>query len=237
MDKIIEELKNLKSMIQMVEHKVEEIQKSNQPHESNLEKLEKEVMNLNLKDLIADNKLNHCVLISNTKQFPVIDDYLEEYYNIYKIKPSHKLLRDSTFGFVKGLTNKRTIEILLKMGANPNCRLVYRYDMLSDLFDYENDNFKGNQNYKTVGDLLFANGYKINHDILLIQIHSRSQCPFDENQIGYIDYCIEKIPKDDVKKIIIEIVDSNLYYEKCKEILLEKFFKAYHELIMEMLNK
>ena len=232
MDKIIEEIKNLKSMIQMVEKKVDEMNKTNQKRESNLEKLEKEVMKLNLKDLFHDNKINFYVLVSNTRKYPIIDDFLEEYYNTNKFIPKQNLLRQACFSYVGGLTNQRTIEILLKMGADSNCKLKYEYDILCDTFDYENNNFKGNRNYTTIGDLLFANGHEFKYCIFCIENVS-FQFPYDENQIGYIDYCIQKIPKDDVKKIIIEIIndDGDYYFKKCKKILLERFLKAYPKLI------
>ena len=78
MNKIIEQIENLKSMIQNLE---DEVKKSTEVPESNYQKLLKEIKQLNIANLFQnDGDINLEVLCSNTKKYPILDDFLDEYF-------------------------------------------------------------------------------------------------------------------------------------------------------------
>ena len=157
--------------------------------------------------------------------------------------PTSGLLKSSCFNYIQGLTNIKTIEILLKKGADPNFQYENKFFLLPEIFDEEeniyldDDDSKFDEKYKIVGDLLFTNGYKFDYNIFYIDI--RLVFKFTETQKNYIDYCIQKIPKDDVKNIIGDIIadEDQLYRDNYKEFLLMRIFQAHPGMLMGLIKK
>ena len=226
MNKITNQIQNFESLIQFVEDHI---------NKTELNRIEEEIRKLDIKNLIdAENQIDLDVLISNTEKYPILNDYLEKYFKKWNFGLD-RYLRYACFEYIKGLTNIKTIEILLKLGENnrilPNCS-----NLLSRIFDKESSS---EEKYKIVGDLLFSHGYDPNYDIFTIEAVEFRHCCFDEREVGFIDYCIQKIPKNTIKIMINEIVNdrNKLYEEEYKAYLLNKFFKSYPYLLMEMLKK
>ena len=237
MDKIIDQIVSLKSMLQILEDDVEKMQKLNENHETKYQKLKKEIIKLNLENLFQGQNIDLKVLCSNTQKYPILDDFLEEFSKFTNYKSDLKLLGYSCFNYIRELTSIRTIEILLKTGLDLNSKSRSKYDLLSDVFDVENEEYDEpecfKEKYKIIGDLLFANGYKPDYSIFYID-----GCLVDGREINYVDYCIQKIPRDDIKKMIEDIIEDkhNFYSRDYEKKLLDRFFKSYPNTIMEMIQ-
>ena len=216
-----------------------------EPPESNYQKLLKEIKQLNIADLFKNDGVDFSVLCSNTKKYPILDDLLEECSRVDPFITNSRLLINSCIDYIKGLTNIKTIEILLKKGANPNFQYGNKFFLLAEIFNEEfniffnDDDYDSefDENYKIIGDLLFENGYKFDYTIFYFDVGSISN--LTEIEMGYMDYCIQKIPKDDVKNIIEDIVadEDQLYTEEYKEYLLMRFFQAHPGMLMSVIKK
>lgn len=237
MDSITDKIKNLELLVQSLEDDIEKIQNSIDMNESNYQKLEKEIKQLDLDNLYKDGKISFDVLCSNTKKYPILDDFLEECSKIYPFIPDSNLLEKSCIKCIEGQTNHRTIELLLRMGAKPNFKFRDRFCLVSGVFDLRTNKFRDDikvsiESYKIIAPILLINGYKPSYDIFYTNTYLDDLID-NEKEIKYIEFWIQKIHKDDMKKIIEDIIDhKDLFYDlKYRNFLLKKIFEVYPGMI------
>lgn len=182
------------------------------------------------------------VLILHTEKYPIFNDYLEKHFknNDYYLS---QYLRYACLKYVKGLTSIKTIELFLKIG-NPDNIFEDCSNLLPVIFEKEtklsnNKRSYFGEKYKIIGDLFFSHGFKPEYYIFYVECIDFGPCWIEERHKNFIDYCIQNIPKNNIKKIIKDIINDKdlLYEQEYKEYLLNSFFKTYPRLLMKMLKK
>ena len=185
--------------------------------ETKLEKLEKQIRDLNL---VSDNKngkgLNLNELIRNSNKYSILSEYIEEYCKNIDENELDRLFLNSINGFLNGVTSLEFIEILLKFGVTIN---VFGNKALMSSYYYDYHSFKDHGNshvlkYVPLCKLLQRYGFKINLDsFYFLNCSSDEVINLDEFDMNFFNFLLEKSQPSDIKNMINELDRSDDYVD------------------------
>ena len=244
---LVEELKKIEDSIEIfkkntlesisnIQKKINEIK--NPKEETKLEKIEREIKNLDLGYLFHNDKLDLTKVIRNTNAHPILNKYLNELHKKTEGKNLGGLLTSSVEGYIHYNTSIETIELFLKLKANPNVARFGTCDLLTAMYINEYQIYERNpneikQNYKILGDLLFKYDFNVTLESFSFAKLYDSDSDFNEFDQKYFDYLVKNI--NDIRPILLDLIDDEEYSDSFEEYLEDKILKVHRDTVYDYL--